>query len=194
MLFVCPSKRETLKLLGGAVLTTVLPGVANASRSTRGSRFLDMVNLHTGDRYQGDYWLNGAYQQGALDKFNYVLRDHRNNLVAPIDTRVFDILHRLQLTLAKDGEFEIISGYRSPHTNAMLAARSNGVAKHSYHMKGMAVDIRMPGIKTAQPAGCGKIAQSRRGGVLPGVVTLFILIAVLSGTGSVSLVWCIELC
>ncbi|MGI2260841.1 DUF882 domain-containing protein [Shewanella sp. GXUN23E] len=149
MLSACPSRRKTLKLLGGAALATVLPGVANASRSTRGSRFLNMVNLHTGDRYQGDYWLDGAYQQGALEKFNYVLRDHRDNIVAPIDTRVFDILHLLQLKLAKDGEFEIISGYRSPHTNAMLAARSNGVAKQSYHMKGMAVDIRMPGVKLA---------------------------------------------
>ncbi|MCF1428243.1 MAG: DUF882 domain-containing protein [Shewanella sp.] len=156
-----------LKFLGSAALFSVLPSRAHASRSTTGSRFLNMVNLHTGDRYQADYWLDGAYQQGALDKFNYVLRDHRDNLVAPIDTRVFDILHRLQLKLAKDGEFEILSGYRSPHTNAMLAARSNGVAKHSYHMKGMAVDIRMPGVKLASLRDAAKSLKAGGVGYYP---------------------------
>lgn len=138
-----------LKFLGSAALFSVLPSRAHASRSTTGSRFLNMVNLHTGDRFEGDFWQDGNYQQAALDGFNYVLRDHRQNIVAPMDLRVFDILFDLQQKLGKTGEIEIISGYRSPHTNALLAAKSSGVAKKSYHMKGMAVDIRMPGVKLA---------------------------------------------
>ncbi|MCL2914836.1 DUF882 domain-containing protein [Shewanella corallii] len=164
---VCPSRRMALKLLGSAALCSVIPGQAYASRSTKGSRFLDMVNLHTGDRFEGDFWHDGSYQQAALDGFNYVLRDHRQNIVAPMDLRVFDILFNLQQKLGKTGEIEIISGYRSPHTNAMLASKSGGVAKKSYHMKGMAVDLRMPGVKLADLRDAAKSLKAGGVGFYP---------------------------
>jgi uncharacterized protein YcbK (DUF882 family) len=64
-----------------------------------------------------------------------------------MDTGLFDLLHQLSGRLETSGPFQIISGYRSPATNAALHARSSGVAKHSLHMEGMATDIRVPGVE-----------------------------------------------
>ncbi|BCV66813.1 hypothetical protein TUM17387_21720 [Shewanella carassii] len=64
-----------------------------------------------------------------------------------MDKRLFDLLFNLQQTLSVSEEIHVISGYRSPKTNAMLAGKSNGVAKKSYHMRGMAMDIAIPGVK-----------------------------------------------
>ena len=63
------------------------------------------------------------------------------------DKRLFDLLYTLKTTLNTDNEIHVISGYRSPKTNAMLAGKSGGVAKKSYHMQGMAMDIAIPGVK-----------------------------------------------
>jgi uncharacterized protein YcbK (DUF882 family) len=78
------------------------------------------------------------------------MRDFRANAVKPIDPRVYDLLHELGGTLETDAPFHIISGYRSPHTNALLRERggaSTGVASHSLHMVGQAIDIRVPGVR-----------------------------------------------
>jgi uncharacterized protein YcbK (DUF882 family) len=78
------------------------------------------------------------------------MRDFRANAIKPIDPRVFDLLHELGGTLEADQPFHIISGYRSPETNALLRERggaATGVASHSLHMVGQAIDIRVPGVK-----------------------------------------------
>jgi len=73
------------------------------------------------------------------------MRDFRTGDTIGMDVGLMDILYRLRTALDSSQPFEIISAYRSPKTNAYLAARSSGVAKHSYHTKGMAIDIRLPG-------------------------------------------------
>ena len=108
-------------------------------------RELGFLNLHTGERLRVPYWENGRYLRDALGEINHVLRDHRTNLVHAIDTGLLDLLGRLQAQLGNSRNFEVISGYRSPASNALLRARSRGVAQSSQHMLGKAIDIRLPG-------------------------------------------------
>jgi uncharacterized protein YcbK (DUF882 family) len=91
------------------------------------------------------YWADGSYQQQGLAEIYNLLRDFRTGVVNPIDTQLLDVLHNLALKLDANKPFHVISGYRSPKTNAMLAKNSSGVARHSLHMDGLAVDIRLPG-------------------------------------------------
>jgi len=146
----CLTRRQLLLGLSGAAVVTLLPNTAQASRSTHGVKDLGFYNLHTGERSQGSFWVDGQYQSDKLTEFNQVLRDHRQNLVAPMDKRLFEYLYKLQATLDNHAEIHVISAYRSPKTNQMLASRSNGVAKKSFHMKGMAMDIALPGVTTKQ--------------------------------------------
>lgn len=149
MSVACSFRRQFIKGLCGVMVTGVVPTKVYASKATQGARSLSLFNRHTGERQRADYWIDGKYQPDALSEFDQVLKDHRQNIVAPMDKRLFDLLHQLQTRIANDSEIHIISGYRSPKTNAMLAANSNGVAKKSYHMKGMAMDIAIPGVDLA---------------------------------------------
>jgi uncharacterized protein YcbK (DUF882 family) len=110
------------------------------------ARRLAFDNLHTGETLDVAYWENGAYVPGALAAVNHVLRDHRNNEVHQIDPNLLDLLTALSRRLDAGPKFEVISGYRSPATNAMLHAESGEVAKASLHTQGMAIDIRMAGL------------------------------------------------
>lgn len=105
-----------------------------------------MRNLHTGERLNASYWSNGGYKSSGLKQFNRLLRDHRANEVTRMDPKLFDIVYKLKEKLNFNGEVEIISGYRSVKTNEKLRAAGRGVARRSYHTRGMALDIRMPGV------------------------------------------------
>ena len=110
-------------------------------------RHLTFQNLHTGESLKSDYWVNGSYQPDALAQIAHVLRDHRTNTVHPINPNLLDLLTHLHDRLGTKSAFQVISGYRSPQSNAQLAERSNGVAHNSLHMQGMAIDIRVPGVE-----------------------------------------------
>lgn len=110
---------------------------------TARERKLGFYNTHTGESASTTYWANGKYVTDGLHDLNHVLRDHRSGDVHPIDTDLLDLLYVLQSRIGSHKPFQIISGYRSPHTNAMLRLNSSGVAKHSYHMQGMAIDLRL---------------------------------------------------
>ncbi|QIR14211.1 DUF882 domain-containing protein [Shewanella aestuarii] len=146
MSLVCSARRQILLGLGGAALVSMMPKNAYASRSTKGIKELSFYNRHTGERGEGLFWVDGQYQPETLDTFSQVLRDHRQNIAAPMDKRLYEYLYQLQSVLNNKDEIHVISGYRSPITNQMLAAKSNGVAKKSYHMKGMAMDIAIPSV------------------------------------------------
>jgi uncharacterized protein YcbK (DUF882 family) len=126
-------------------------------------RKLSFLNIHTGERVGTVYWQNGRYLPEGLAEIDWVLRDFRTDDVKAIDTRLLDLLHAVRNRLGRNGALHVISGYRSPATNAMLAARSNGVAKNSYHMRGMAIDIRVPGCSLTALRDCG--LDLARGGV-----------------------------
>ena len=130
----------------GAALPLVAPLRAAAQPTVRS---LAVLNLHTGERLRTTYWEAGAYLADALSAFNRVLRDHRTGEVHEIAPGALDLVTLLSDRLETRGEVQIISGYRSPTTNAKLRAASSGVAGGSLHMYGKALDIRMPGVDLA---------------------------------------------
>jgi len=116
-----------------------------AALARPGQRTLGFLNLHTGERFDGPYWADGAYLPESLSAVRNVLRDFRTGERHDIDPTLLDLLTVLRLRLETAEPFQVISGYRSPQTNAMLAETSRGVASHSFHMVGKAIDIRVPG-------------------------------------------------
>jgi uncharacterized protein YcbK (DUF882 family) len=104
-------------------------------------RVITLKNLHTDERLEAVYWDQGRYVPDALEAVNKVLRDYRTGDVHSIDPRLLDLLTDLRSGLGSKSSFQVISGYRSPQTNAMLRERSAEVAQHSFHMDGMAIDV-----------------------------------------------------
>ena len=109
------------------------------------TRSLAMYNPHTGESINLVYCENGYYVPGALAEINHFFRDFRANLIKPIDPRLLDLLHAIHQSSDATKPFNLVSGYRSPQTNAMLAAQFEGVARHSMHIEGKAADINLPG-------------------------------------------------
>jgi uncharacterized protein YcbK (DUF882 family) len=94
------------------------------------------------------YFDGEAYDSAVLGTVDHLLRDFRTGDVHAIDPPLLDLLHALRARADHDAPFEIISGYRSPATNAMLHRNSRGVAEHSQHMLGKAIDVRLTGFNT----------------------------------------------
>jgi len=145
-------RRAFLGIGAAAAAATLIPGTARAATALARTpeRTLSFFNTHTGERLKTTYCSGGCYRPEALQELNHIMRDFRANATKPIDPRVFDLLHELGGTLETDQPFHIISGYRSPETNALLRERggaATGVASHSLHMVGQAIDIRVPGVK-----------------------------------------------
>jgi uncharacterized protein YcbK (DUF882 family) len=137
-------RRKVLRL-GLAGICALAGGPAIAGTSDR--RSLSFENLHTDEHASITYWENGVYVPDALKALDHLLRDHRTGDVMGIDRDLFDQLQQLQAQVGNARPFQIISGDRSPRTNAMLARRSGGVAKRSYHQFGRAIDVRLPGTR-----------------------------------------------
>jgi uncharacterized protein YcbK (DUF882 family) len=137
--------RSGLALAGAAAFAPAVPAWAFANEDVRRVSFL---NVHTGEASpQIAYWENGAYVPDALAAVNHSLRDWRNNQVHVIEPGLLDLLTAVQAMLGTDERIQVISGYRSPETNAMLHARSEQVSATSLHMQGQAIDIRLPGVE-----------------------------------------------
>jgi uncharacterized protein YcbK (DUF882 family) len=128
-------------------------------------RRLAFHNTHTGENVDVVYWSDGHYVPDALAEINRVLRDHRTSEVKAIDRRVLDLLFELRVALKTDKPFHVISGYRSPESNAYLRGRSatSGVARMSQHMLGRALDVRLPGLEIERIRDTA--LSMRRGGV-----------------------------
>lgn len=112
---------------------------------------LQLSNLHTGESIDIVYRVGDTYIPEALAKLNYFLRDHNTQEVTHYDPKEFDLLHNLLAKLDRPGGvIDIVCGYRTPATNAALrhGSPSSGVAEHSQHMQGHAIDIRVPGVST----------------------------------------------
>ena len=120
---------------------------ASARASVPVARSLTLDHTHTGERIALVYAVGERYVPEALRTLNHFLRDHYAGDVGLIDPQLFDLLYRVQQTLGAGPSFQVISGYRCPSTNASLRnTRGGGVAKHSLHMEGKAIDIRLPGV------------------------------------------------
>ena len=143
------SRRRFLRgVLMGVPAAVALGGPGRALASALEERSLEFVNTHTGETLKAAFFKAGSYCEDALRGFDHLLRDHRSGDVAPMDRALFDLLHDVAVLAGRDARFEVISGYRSPATNAMLNSRSSGVAKRSLHMDGRAIDVRLTGYRT----------------------------------------------
>lgn len=136
----------------GALLPTrvVEAAAATAAVSPAADRTLSFFHTHTSERLTTAYCCAGEYVSTELTDINHLLRDFRVNEIKAIDPRLLDLLYELNNRLGTDQPFHVISGYRTPQTNSMLHERGgaqSGVATHSLHMEGKAIDIRVPGIK-----------------------------------------------
>jgi uncharacterized protein YcbK (DUF882 family) len=141
-----------------------LAGPAHARSRRHTERILSFRHLHTDERLTLTYRIGDHYQRSALKRLNHFLRDFRTGDVMAIDPKLFDLLHDVKERLGHgDGVIEIIGGYRSPRTNAMLRRTSSGVARKSLHMTGQAVDIRLAGAATRRIRDAA--VQLGRGGV-----------------------------
>lgn len=131
---------------------TALAMVVSRPRHTRAQgafRRLRMLSTHTGERIDVTYAEAGAYLPDALAALDHFLRDFRTGEVHPIDPGVLDLAASVAAAAGLPlGTFEVISGYRSPLTNALLHRRGSGVAARSMHLQGKALDLRMPGVPT----------------------------------------------
>ena len=122
---------------------------------------MSLYNTHTGEWVRTVYWADGHYIREAVRDINWVLRDHRSDEVRPMNAGVLDVLGMLRGRLDSHDPFLVISGYRSPTTNRKMALRGSGVASNSYHIHGMAIDLRCERRDLSQVRGA---AMSLRGG------------------------------
>ena len=135
-------------LLGAFAATTVVgaPHMANAFSLLRGAgdiRRLKMYNGRSGEHMDVIYWIEGEYIDESLAAINHFFRDVRTDQSHRIDTRTIDILAATHNMLESDEPYTLLSGYRSPQTNAALRRNSRGVARNSRHMIGQAADVRL---------------------------------------------------
>ncbi|WP_252181347.1 DUF882 domain-containing protein [Azospirillum sp. B4] len=118
---------------------------SNARAATRAGsdnrRVLAFNHLHTGEKLKVTYWSDGKYLPTALHDVNAILRDWRTNQTIAMDPKLLDLMFQMQRRLHSNDTIQVICGYRCPKTNAMLAANSEGVASHSMHMEGKAIDL-----------------------------------------------------
>lgn len=148
----CRDRRSFLRRSGalalalGSAAALGRAGVAWARESE--CRSLAFVHTHTGETLSCVYFNGGSYEPAVLERVNHFLRDFRTGEVHPVDPGVLDILYDLRVCADRAGPFHVISGYRSPTTNAALRHRSYGVASHSLHMQGRAIDVRLQGFPT----------------------------------------------
>jgi uncharacterized protein YcbK (DUF882 family) len=142
------TRRRFLRHAGGAAAAVMLFPMGKVWARSSERRSLSFVHTHTGERLSTVYFEGGQYIPSELKRINWLLRDFRNGDVHPIDPAVLDILADLRTLADRDEPYEVISGYRSPKTNADLHRRSSGVAEHSLHLEGRAIDVRLPGFQT----------------------------------------------
>jgi uncharacterized protein YcbK (DUF882 family) len=139
------SRRQFLAAAASAVPVLMVPSLVAAGTPVvmAPTRALSFVHTHTSEQLSLEYFTRGRYLADALAELNRLLRDFRTGEVTAIDPNLFDLLHQLQLRTGATRPYQVISGYRSPKTNAALRIRSEGVASGSLHMSGRAIDIRV---------------------------------------------------
>lgn len=151
-------RRKLLRTAVGLLPLIALPRILQAATPERRIAFL---HTHTGETLDAVYSENDRYLPDALAEIDHVCRDFRTGAVHPIDPALLDLLHDVQQAAGKAGRFEIISAFRSPATNRMLATAGSGVADRSLHLTGQAIDVRLPGVRTLD---LQRLALKRAGG------------------------------
>ncbi len=155
------SRRTFLTRCGLALAGVAVQGVRAAASPPK--RTLALVSIHTGEEIETAYWTGGTYIPTALSRINHLLRDYRTGDVVDISVGLLDLLAGIRAELGTSEAFEVVSGYRSPRTNAWLRQNGHHVARRSLHMAGQAADIRVPGVSLTDLRDVGH--HLKRGGV-----------------------------
>jgi uncharacterized protein YcbK (DUF882 family) len=139
-------------LVGGSALIvgSTLAAPAIARTKLPGVRRLAFFNLHTHEKIDVEYFADGNYISDGVRELDHFMRDVRDGRKFRMDRDLYDLLFDLHSTMRINKPFHLISGYRSPDTNAWLRSIGRGVAKRSLHMRGLACDVRIPGRSTRQ--------------------------------------------
>ena len=156
--------RRALLGVFAATAVAAAPSYSNAAGFLRGGgdiRRIRMYSGRTGERLDMIYWVDGDYIKDAVSEINHFMRDWRTDQVKSMDLRTVDIMAAAHNLLDVNEPYMLLSGYRSPQTNAMLRSRSRSVAKNSLHMKGQAADLRLASRSVNQMA---KAATACRAG------------------------------
>lgn len=130
----------------GFWLCVILPSSTETAVANGDTRTIHLYHSHTGESIDATYLVDGQYDPAVLEKLNWFLRDWRRNEATNMDPRLFDAVWEAYRSAGADDRIVVLCGYRSPQTNAMLRRRSRGVAEHSQHMLGKAMDTTMPGM------------------------------------------------
>ncbi|MEM1267816.1 MAG: DUF882 domain-containing protein [Pseudomonadota bacterium] len=139
-------RRTVLAGIFAGAAVSAAPQYAQAAGFLRGAGDVRRVKLYsrrTGESVDTIYWIEGSYISEALAEINWFMRDWRQNEVIRYDRRNIDILAATLRLMDTDEAYHVVSGYRSPSTNAMLRRSNRGVAQNSYHVKGMAADLKL---------------------------------------------------
>jgi len=147
--------RRSLLGVFAATAVAAAPTFSNAAGFLRGGgdiRRIRMYSGRTGERLDMVYWIDGQYIKDAVKEINHFMRDWRTDQVKDMDLRTIDIMAASHNLLDVNEPYMLLSGYRSPKTNAMLRSRSRGVAKNSLHMRGQAADLRLASRSVSQMA------------------------------------------
>jgi len=129
---------------GSVAAVTPVAAISFAPRS------VSLYNTNTGEWVRAVYWADGHYIREAVRDINWVLRDHHSNEAQPMNAGIFDLLEGLRARLDSSDPFLVVSAYRSPVTNARMRAYRSGVARNSFHIQGMAIDLRCEGRSLSQ--------------------------------------------
>jgi len=162
------SRRGFVAAFATAAAVPLAAAPRRAEAAATAPRVLRFDHLHTGERLELEYFAAGSYLPDALDAANRLLRDFRTGHVGAIDPQLLDLLHRLAAATNTQRPFQIISGYRSPATNELLRGKSRGVATHSLHMTGQAIDIRLADVPLAALRDIALAARAGGVGYYPG--------------------------
>ena len=129
--------------MGSSAAAVAAPVLASWSEG----RNLSLDHTHTSERIALVYATGEQFVPQALAQLNRFLRDHYSGEIGAMDPQLFDLLYRVRQELGAKQPFQVISGYRSAATNDTLrTTRGGGVARHSLHMDGKAIDVRLPGV------------------------------------------------
>ena len=146
------TRREAIKLLFKGIALASVPGIPQLALSAPISKFcsgkLNLFHAHTNEALKLRYLdKRGNFDSGALDALDHLFRCHYNDKVYPIAPELYVLLDSVRTRLGATGRrYRLYSGYRSPEYNAQLRRQTRGVAKKSYHLKGMAADVALEGV------------------------------------------------
>ncbi len=158
------TRRQMLTMAGGmGAALFAAPVLAHIPTPTPPEKRLRFHNLHTGERLETVYWARGSDRPSALIDIDHILRDWRTGDVTRIDRDLLDLLHDLSHRSGSQAPIQVISGYRTARTNAMLMNTSTAVAQNSFHVRAKAIDIRIADVPLSELRRIARRMQ--RGGV-----------------------------